>query len=423
MANNEIINNTPLDRIKELIYQFEHDKTIKEIQNSYNTPTIWDIIKKTRSETCHTQFLAWLFNNKDFKGEPIKKLLNLLQEKALQQSKNYNKDLANSIKAKTLSIETYEAEAEKGINYKSSTNKPSYGKGSIDIFIKCKTSEGRKINIVIENKIDAPETIKKKNEEILYQTQAYYDYITKEYSNAINIFVFLKPTYGAFEELKSKDKCYCKEYIQINYQDILEKIIQPINSKKKITERDSSLINDYIKILGKPSETKTKKTIIMAIEDTKKKLLKDFFIKNQDIIRLSLNALDDPKLSAIVENINKKGKIKKLYSINGDGELEMSLVVERFIRFRISQEAKVVDINQEIKDFLGTDTDKVSDSDDILVERGDDRRIKEIKDIEGHPTIKYSNQWGVNTNPTNDFNRFLNRVNEKYKGIFYIERI
>lgn len=426
MANKEAASNTQLDRIKELIYQFEHDETIKEIQNSYNTPTIWDIIKKTRSETCHTQFLAWIFSNKDFKGEPIKRLFTLLQEKSIQESKFFDKELANSIKAKTLSIDTYKAEAEYRINDKSSTSKLSYGKGSIDIFIKCKTSGGRDINIVIENKIDAPETIKKKDENtILYQTQAYYDYITKKYSNAINIFVFLKPTCGAFEELKSKDKCYSKEYIQISYQDILDNIIHPINSKKKITERNFSLTNDYIKILGKPSETKTKKTIIIAIENTKRKLLKDFFIKNQDIIRLSLNALDDSKLSTLVENIQRDGKIKRLYSVNGGNELQMAQVVEKFIRYRISQNAKVKDINQEIKDFLGTTTDKVSDSDDIIVENGDARRVKEIKDIEGHSTIKYSNQWGAGagTNSPNDFNKFMNGVNQKYRGCFYIERI
>lgn len=409
-------NNLELDEIKKIIHQFEHDETITKIKQDYGSPTTWDIIKKSRSETCHTQFLAWLFNNKDFKGEPIKKLLTLLQKKSIQESKFFDKEFANSIK--TLSIEEYNVTAEKNIYDK------SYKKGSIDIFIQCTTSERRKINIVIENKINAPETTKKKNEKtLLYQTQAYYDYITKKYSNATNIFVFLKPTYGDFEELKSKDKCYCKEYIQINYQDILDEIIQPISKKN----RTNSLINDYIKILGKPSETKTKKSIIMAIEDTKKKLLKKFFINNQDIIRLSLNALDDPKLSALVENIQRDGKIKRSYSVNGeDGKkLKMSEVVEKFIRYRISQNAKVKDINQEIKDFLGTTTNKVSDSDDTIVENGEGKRIHEIKDIEGYPIIKYSTQWsaGAGAIPQNDFNNFMNGVNQKYRGDFYIERI
>ena len=426
--------------IKDLIIKFNLDESINDLKRYYSTPTTWEIINQSRKETRHTQFLAWFFGNKDFNADPnagpIKKLIVLLLKWAnMQENAAFDEELENSIYSQSLSILSYNVIAEYPIIIKpTSEDKPAYGAGDIDIVVRCVARVNnmvRNINIAIENKIGAPETTKcfikndtrqsKPNKTILYQTEAYYQYVTEKYKDDINLFVFLKPTDRDLENVKQAE-CKCDKYIQINYQELLDNIIQPVSDQKDISVENMYRLKDYIKTLGKPAETDddtNKNIIIMAMEQKERELLTIFFKNNEDLIRAAINALGDEELSKSMESFDRKTRSK--YSINGKGCYSMYEVLEKFVEFRLTNTSdSVQDIDKEIDKFIRSERVNVSDPQGPQV-------FQEGKKSHGTFTvngrkIKYTKQWSDGgNNPT--FTRFREGVSDKYPNDFKIDVI
>ena len=422
------IGNLTEQDIKDLIIKFNLDESIIDLKRYYSTPTTWEIINQSRKETRHTQFLAWFFGNKDFNADPnagpIKKLIVLLLKWAnMQENAAFDEELANSIYSQSLSILSYNVTPEYDILVE------PYGEGDIDILVSCVAKVNdveRNINIAIENKIGAPETTKKRfgkdgTETTLYQTKAYYQYITKEYKDDINLFVFLKPTDRDLENVKQAE-CKCDKYIQINYQELLDNIIQPVCDQKDISVETKYRLKDYIKTLGKPAETDedtNKNIIIMAMNQKERELLTIFFKNNEDLIRAAINALGDEELSKSMESFDRKTRSK--YSINGKGCYSMYEVLEKFVEFRLTNTSdSVQDIDKEIDKFIRSERVNVSDPQGPQV-------FQEGKKSHGTFTvngrkIKYTKQWSDGgNNPT--FTRFREGVSGKYPNDFKIDVI
>lgn len=422
------IGNLTEQDIKDLITKFNLDESINDLKRYYSTPTTWEIINQSRKETRHTQFLAWFFGNKDFNADPnagpIKKLIVLLLKWAnMQENAAFDEELANSIYSQSLSILSYNVTPEYDILVE------PYGEGDIDILVSCVAKVNdveRNINIAIENKIGAPETTKKRfgkdgTETTLYQTKAYYQYITKEYKDDINLFVFLKPTDRDLENVKQAE-CKCDKYIQINYQELLDNIIQPVCDQKDISVENKYRLKDYIKTLGKPAETDedtNKNIIIMAMNQKERELLTIFFKNNEDLIRAAINALGDEELSKSMESFDRKTRSK--YSINGKGCYSMYEVLEKFVEFRLTNTSdSVQDIDKEIDKFIRSERVNVSDPQGPQV-------FQEGKKSHGTFTvngrkIKYTKQWSDGgNNPT--FTRFREGVSGKYPNVFKIDVI
>lgn len=422
------IGNLTEQDIKDLIIKFNLDESINDLKRYYSTPTTWEIINQSRKETRHTQFLAWFFGNKDFNADPnagpIKKLIVLLLKWAnMQENAAFDEELANSIYSQSLSILSYNVTPEYDILVE------PYGEGDIDILVSCVAKVNdveRNINIAIENKIGAPETTKKRfgkdgTETTLYQTKAYYQYITKEYKDDINLFVFLKPTDRDLENVKQAE-CKCDKYIQINYQELLDNIIQPVCDQKDISVVNKYRLKDYIKTLGKPAETDedtNKNIIIMAMNQKERELLTIFFKNNEDLIRAAINALGDEELSKSMESFDRKTRSK--YSINGKGCYSMYEVLEKFVEFRLTNTSdSVQDIDKEIDKFIRSERVNVSDPQGPQV-------FQEGKKSHGTFTvngrkIKYTKQWSDGgNNPT--FTRFREGVSGKYPNDFKIDVI
>lgn len=422
------IGNLTEQDIKDLIVKFNLDESINDLKRYYSTPTTWEIINQSRKETRHTQFLAWFFGNKDFNADPnagpIKKLIVLLLKWAnMQENAAFDEELANSIYSQSLSILSYNVTPEYDILVE------PYGEGDIDILVSCVAKVNdveRNINIAIENKIGAPETTKKRfgkdgTETTLYQTKAYYQYITKEHKDDINLFVFLKPTDRDLENVKQAE-CKCDKYIQINYQELLDNIIQPVCDQKDISVENKYRLKDYIKTLGKPAETDedtNKNIIIMAMNQKERELLTIFFKNNEDLIRAAINALGDEELSKSMESFDRKTRSK--YSINGKGCYSMYEVLEKFVEFRLTNTSdSVQDIDKEIDKFIRSERVNVSDPQGPQV-------FQEGKKSHGTFTvngrkIKYTKQWSDGgNNPT--FTRFREGVSGKYPNDFKIDVI
>lgn len=434
--------------IKDLIIKFNLDESINDLKRYYSTPTTWEIINQSRKETRHTQFLAWFFGNKDFNADPnigpIKKLIVLLLKWAnMQDSAYFDEGLANSIYSQSLSILSYNVIAEYPIFIeRTSADKPAYEEGDIDIVIKCVARVNgmvRDINIAIENKIGAPETTKCFNkdgkrqkkpnkdntETILYQTEAYYQYITKKYKDDINLFVFLKPTDCNLEDIE-RAECKCDKYIQINYQEILDNIIQPVSDQKDITVEDMFRLKDYIKTLGKPSETgddndddSNKHIIIMAMEQKERELLTTFFKNNEDLIRAAINALGDEELSKSMAKVERKSHSKNEYTINKQGNYSMYEVLEKFVEYKLTNSsASVQAIDQEISGYISSKRVNVSDTQTKVFQEG--KKSHGTFTFNGRE-IRYTKQWSDSgNNPT--FTRFREGVSNKYPD-FQIEVI
>ena len=416
------IENLTEQDIKDLIIEFNLDESINDLKRYYSTPTTWEIINQSRKETSHTQFLAWFFGNKDFNADPnagpIKKLIVLLLKWANKQvNAAFDKELANSIYSQSLSILSYDVSAESPIFIE------PYKEGYIDILVKCVAKVNNKvknINIAIENKIGAPETIKPFNKTKLYQTEAYHQYITKTYNNNddINLFVFLKPTDRDLEYIKQAE-CKCDKYIQINYQEILDNIIQPVSDQKDISVENKYRLKDYIKTLGKPAETgddkdsdTNKNIIIMAMEQKERELLTTFFKNNEDLIRAAINALGIPELSQSMEKVAQGGHPRRAYAINGNGSYSMYDVLEKFVEYRLANSSdSVQDINKEITGYIGGGRVNVSDTQNIRV-------FQEGKKSHGTFTfngreIRYTKQWGDGDSKSN-FCKFRENVSKIY---------
>ena len=424
------IGNLTEQDIKDLIIKFNLDESINDLKRYYSTPTTWEIINQSRKETRHTQFLAWFFGNKDFNADPnagpIKKLIVLLLKWAnMQENAAFDEELANSIYSQSLSILSYNVTPEYDILVE------PYGEGDIDILVSCVAKVNdveRNINIAIENKIGAPETTKKRfgkdgTETTLYQTKAYYQYITKEYKDDINLFVFLKPTDRDLENVKQAE-CKCDKYIQINYQELLDNIIQPVCDQKDISVENKYRLKDYIKTLGKPAETDedtNKNIIIMAMNQKERELLTIFFKNNEDLIRAAINALGDEELSKSMAKLERKSRSKNTYNINGKGCYSMYEVLEKFVEFRLTNTSdSVQDIDKEIDKFIRSERVNVSDPQGPQV-------FQEGKKSHGTFTvngrkIKYTKQWSDGgNNPT--FTRFREGVSGKYPNDFKIDVI
>ena len=411
--------------IKDLLINFNLDESINDLKKYYSTSTTWEIIKQSRRETSHSQFLAWFLGNKDFNANPntgpIKKLVVLLLKWSNRQNKSiFDQQLANSIYSQDFYINSYHVEAEHPVSVGQIRGSgPAYGAGDIDIFITAAikiNNQERNLHIVIENKIGSPETTKRKNGTKLYQTEAYHQYCIDEFKDDINLFVYLKPTDCGLDEILEAD-CKDKGYIWINYQELLDNIIQPVCEQKDISDENKYRLKDYIKTLGKPSENeennKNKKITIMAMEQKERELLLKFFENNEDLIRAAINALGNEDLSKSMSEI-PKGHPRRRYTINGKGDYSMYDVLEKFIIYKLNSSKSVLNINKEILSYVGGKLVYVSDDPQIKVYREEAKDKVRFGSLEvNKKTIRYTKEW-KDGDESQNFAKFRTKVSEKH---------
>lgn len=335
--------------------------TASKLRQYYQTPSYMELMGQSRHETTHTRILAWLFNNlefnTDFINSPVYKLLYLIQKWDENQQNNLlPSELNKALLMQETKLNSLEVTPEYGIEDE------KYGKGSIDIFIRCNVSINNVdhwINIVIENKVAANETEKNGKGG---QTSAYYNSITKKYKDDWNLFVYLKPI-TTFKLMGiEKPECECEKYIEINYQELLDNVIEPTYNRSDISNQSKIYLSDYIKSLGKPAMDNTNKITVMAISAEERELLINFFNKNEDLIRAAYQAkasenIEDYDLqneyNEVVESMQKVTKQRKKYSYNGEGPFSMTVIAMKYAQSLIGKEKSADDIQKHFKDEIG----------------------------------------------------------------------
>ena len=97
----------------------------------------------------------------------------------------------------------------------------------------------------------------------------------------------------------TEPECNCKRFIQINYQSIVDYLIEPALNQN-ISTRTQNILTEYLKSLSQPSIDEEadghKQELIMALGNEERKLLSSFWEKNQKLILASLYAISsDPE--------------------------------------------------------------------------------------------------------------------------------
>lgn len=405
MSNTEITRIITREKVEEWLMQFHSNQATRAIIRKINQNSILDIYGIARSETHHSKFLAWLFNPNESHntGElALRKLLNIAVRRGIEQN-NQSKDFL-SVKKIVLTSATHSSTSASNVQVLTESYVEAQGKkgakGRIDILIQNVELGTESINIVIENKIYSNE-----HDE---QTTTYFEGINKKYPKPKNRNIFLYLTPKPNWEMPKEDgpSCTCKDFIEINYQDILTEVLtsileEPISSATRIA------IEDYIHCITSPS-IHSKNYNSMATDEETDELLKKFWDANEKLILAAINAFAtsgekkykgvNKAQKAIAEFIDNKDYTK--YSINGQGEYNKRKLVENVVRLIITKGG----------DVMGTLENLDAKCPNGLLRSEDSYNKDKSRAVEleyNGSSIYITNQWGIHNIPS-----FIEAVNE-----------
>lgn len=280
--------NFTLDQIRDEIIKFKNDADFQKLENFYYSKSFSEILGVSRREISHSGFLAWLLNNLESHnlGEfPIKKFLDIVLKFSTNKLKDKHSDLYNSFVTEDYEIERVFVKPEFAIK----------NIGRLDVYIELTlliADRQQNVKLIIENKVESREN----ND----QTNNYFNYFNPlKKDGEIIIYIYLTPI-STLELIElTEAECNCKEFIQINYQSIVDYLIEPALNQN-ISDRTKNILTEYLKSLSQPSIDDEidghKQELIMALGNEERKLLSSFWSKNQKLILASLYAISsDPE--------------------------------------------------------------------------------------------------------------------------------
>ena len=309
-----------LNDIRTELYKFNSEDLLSRVREKYNTPSFFEMIDKTRSESSHSAFLRWMLSGQGISettaDTPLFLFLNLLAKRSLEQESNgrelMNKDVRDAILSRKIKLTITETATEKRISQlaeialdtfdhnKDKTHREYLSSiiasvaDRVDVVVRCDVENCdniKHITLIIENKVDSKEgdakvsATKKRGNEIpesykkKFQTERYYD--ATHYKNNADtavIYVFLTPKLTnedllnlanpqTRDKLKKESKCaQCDVFININYQDILDNIIEKLLAldEGSITSRTRMFLSEYKNEITFPHIINPKKHVNIA---------------------------------------------------------------------------------------------------------------------------------------------------------------
>lgn len=286
--------------VRELITSYH--KSVSQIKRYYERQSYMGLLNVGRKEQPHSSFISWLFDSATFNqshpNSPIMHLLDIAVQRANQQDKigddkAISASLSDSIYGRLFSISNTSCNTEEVIDNR-----------RCDIVIRCKIKDTeRGLNICIENKVLSSEHTS--------QTEAYVTSYSSKNENADWLFLFLTPLSSVelddYFSLSEKERCTSEKFIQINYQDLLDYVLEPLINSVDKNSQAYFILDDYINTLRYPvKEENDKKRTIMAIGEKETKLLNDFWEGNHELIELALEAMSYNK--NLDEDVRNKAK-------------------------------------------------------------------------------------------------------------------
>lgn len=411
----------------------------------YHQENMWKSLGIERDENRHSAFIKWLLE-KDFDdvNAPISKFLNLL----IRYEKNhFDSTLRKAILKKKLHIKAIEISTEKRICDLSVIRYTD----RVDIYINCEVDgvvSFNKVEIIIENKVDATEGGPKKNnhreseeykeltpEEKEYakkhQTKRYYYALCAQ--NGLRKPPYIKDkTVQLFVFITAREQNALENnFITVTYQDLVDYVIQPYLKSNTLDEHTKFMLNDYLRILGNPyNENMT----TMAITQEEKELLVDFYNDNIALFKKALevmrsvaidtNDIDGQEdIKNIITAIEKK-RPKRQFIINGQGNSDkqrpytMYEAIVEYVKFRLQSGEDIDSINTEINEFIRSKRINI-DRDKTKVFQYK-KGVTEALDDKSRPFF-ITHQWAADEKGF--FTRFSKGVNQKYEKKFIIESV
>ncbi len=410
----------------ELLTEYNIDPQNTAIKQYYDADNLWKTLHIERDENKHSAFLAWLFEHDvNSENSPLIKLLNLLVRRSSDEQMDPHLKMA-ILKAK-LKIKSANVTNEMSISRLSTLA----SNDRLDIYIKCDVEGVEKfsqLEIIIENKVDAveglPKTKKEKAEDWernRYQTQRYYYacHENRKDDTTLQLFVFLTG-----KDQKPTDE---QHFITINYQDLVDYILDPYLKNNNIDSHTEMAVKEYLRILGNPY-FKT----ILATTMEEKELLKDFYERNKDLFMRAIDVMiatttdEDEKASYenLRDTIEKTSVVRRHYTINGQGDFSMYDVMGKFAIYRMEKGDTIDVVNELVKGFLHSTLCFFSENKTKVYRYQLPKRNGSFSDHTYKFNYKGNDYYSTKElggNETGRFVKFMNKVNEKYTDFQIVE--
>ncbi len=234
----------------------------QKLDKYFNKKSMMEILDVDRKENNHSRFLGWLFEEK----EAVKKLNNLLKERAIEQQANCFID-SNTINHVSVRLE------------ESIQNGNIKGRADIVITFYPNKNDENPRYIVIENKVWSKEHNAGQGDKP--QTEAYYRYYENVHGEGNTTYVFLTPLEPIVLNGLKQLQCGDCHYIQINYQDIARHVIDELIKDNKMKD-NLRKVKDYLKALCINYSQEDILALDPALEVDLRKFWKDnyFFFEN-----------------------------------------------------------------------------------------------------------------------------------------------
>ena len=304
-------------KIREMLKNFHNDPNVQKLLARYRRKSISEIYGVARRELSHSLFLAWLFDSQADHGLGALACNKLMIMLASHENRNYPILNPFLVGQQMLRNEV--------------TTECAIDNGRPDIII---IDKDNNIRLIIECKVVAKET----ND----QTARYYKADGKEKDGHTNIYVYLTPN-GA-------DSPKCKEFIHINYQEIIDDILNPILKDENLSPRTKFIIDDYILALEKPAEefeennnNKNKKNIIMGEGKEYRELLEKFWNNNNKLIIECLQSLSESDDSEIATNASEALKVAERLGNTPKKKLQIKISNSNIIFEKYNAKDSLVD--------------------------------------------------------------------------------
>lgn len=182
------------------------------------------------------------------------------------------------------------------------------------------------------------------------------------------MYVYLTPLSGIELSELTEPECSCKEYIQTNYQNLVDYLLEPILNRN-ISSQTEGIIKDYLRTLSQPTQDdkdeEHKQGLIMAIGNEERELLTKFWNQNQKLILSALYAISsDPdqekdlrdNINSTLNSISGNQKDRSLLSISYANNIEVNKIKKSDIGYctvKLLEDKNL--INEEIFNFLRED--------------------------------------------------------------------
>ena len=416
--------NIKIDDIRKIIRTFNNDENVHKLEKYYHSKSLPEILGSSRRELAHSNFLAWMLNPNEshiLRDYPLKKFFELLVIYSKERQLKAYKELYNSIIVSDFELDKIYVETERTIT----------GVGRLDIYIETWIEyEDKKklVRLIIENKVGTKEHSD--------QTTKYFNYYEKiKKEDEINIYVFLTPISSLDLMELDEPECSCKDYIQVNYQSIVDFILEPA-LQKNITDKVRFIIKEYLQSLSQPTLDKGieeyKQGLIMALGVEERNLLKKFWDKNQKLILASFYAISsDPEqdkdtrdsASNAIEKLSNSGKNTSLCSIKFNDVVEAEKIKKSDIGFstiKILESQNL--INDESIEFLKSDKScsfqLLKSLDEMTEGEMKYRRYRYNEEPElTYDNVEYyvARNWG-----TNNIGKFIKNMKSKFSEFEYV---